>query len=145
MADFFLQIGWEEIPALMIDAARTELAERVTELLKKEYLGTSDVRSFSTPRRISVSSWVATEQPTSGAKILGPPVSVARKDGKWTKAAEAFAEKVGTTVDQLLEEETGKGKYLVANVVKVGRPSREILRELLPSVITKLYWPKSMY
>lgn len=129
----------------MINAARAELAERVTELLKKEYLGTSDMKSFSTPRRISVSAWVATEQPTSGTKTLGPPVSVARKDGKWTKAAEAFAEKVGTTVDQLREEETEKGTYLVADVVKVGRPSREILREQLPSVISKLYWPKSMH
>jgi glycyl-tRNA synthetase beta chain len=145
MADFLLEIGCEEIPARMINAARAELAERVTELLKKEYLGTSDMKSFSTPRRISVSAWVATEQPTSGTKTLGPPVSVARKDGKWTKAAEAFAEKVGTTVDQLREEETEKGTYLVADVVKVGRPSREILREQLPSVISKLYWPKSMH
>jgi len=145
MADFLLEIGCEEIPARMIDAARTELAERVTELLKKEYLGTSNMKSFSTPRRISVSAWVAAEQPTSRTKTLGPPVSVARKDGKWTKAAEAFAEKVGITVDQLQEEETEKGQYLVADVVKVGRPSREILRELLPSFITKLYWPKSMY
>src|SRR5882724_2308795 len=145
MADFLLEIGCEEIPARMIDGARAELAERVTELLKKEFLGTSDMKSFSTPRRISVFAWVAAEQPTVTTKKLGPSLSVARKDGKWTKAAEAFAEKVGTTVDQLLDEETEKGRYLVADVGKIATPSKEILREHLPSVLTRIYWPKSMY
>ena len=38
MADFLLEIGCEEIPARMIDAASTELAERVAKLLERERL-----------------------------------------------------------------------------------------------------------
>ena len=35
MPDFLLEIGTEEIPARMIDAASRELKQRVTDLLKR--------------------------------------------------------------------------------------------------------------
>ena len=39
MPDFLLEIGCEEIPARMIDAASQELRERVAALLVRERLG----------------------------------------------------------------------------------------------------------
>jgi glycyl-tRNA synthetase beta chain len=38
MADFLLEIGCEEIPARMINAASLDLRERVHELLDREHL-----------------------------------------------------------------------------------------------------------
>ncbi len=38
MPDFLLEIGCEEIPARMIDAASLELRERVQKLLEREHL-----------------------------------------------------------------------------------------------------------
>jgi glycyl-tRNA synthetase beta chain len=144
MPDFLLEIGCEEIPARMIDAACDELVRRVTSLLQREALG-ERAQSFSTPRRLSVGAQVVASQADIESWSLGPPVQVAYKDGKPTRAAEAFAEKAGLRVDQLSREKTEKGEYVAAKVTKKGRTAREILTELLPKEISSIYWPKSMY
>ena len=52
MPDFLLEIGTEEIPARMIDAAQAELARRVSDLITRERLAAQpEVTPFSTPRR----------------------------------------------------------------------------------------------
>jgi glycyl-tRNA synthetase beta chain len=43
MPDFLLEIGCEEIPARMIDAASQELRERVTTLLNRERLAAGPI------------------------------------------------------------------------------------------------------
>ncbi len=53
MPDFLLEIGCEEIPARMIDAASQELRERVSALLSRERLAAGEITSFDTPRRLS--------------------------------------------------------------------------------------------
>ena len=54
MPDFLLEIGCEEIPARMIDAASKELRERVAALLSRERLTAGEITSFDTPRRLAV-------------------------------------------------------------------------------------------
>ena len=54
MPDFLLEIGCEEIPARMIDAASQELRERVGALLSRERLAAGEITSFDTPRRLAV-------------------------------------------------------------------------------------------
>lgn len=49
MPDFLLEIGTEEIPARMIDAASRELKQRVADLLKRERLASGEVVAFDTP------------------------------------------------------------------------------------------------
>ena len=46
MPDFLLEIGCEEIPARMIDAASQELRERVAALLLRERLGGGAITTF---------------------------------------------------------------------------------------------------
>ena len=147
MPDFLLEIGTEEIPARMIDAAREELARRVTDLLQRERLGDAPaVQSYSTPRRLAVLvSGVASAQPDVCEQVTGPSLKVAYKDGAPTPAAEAFARKVNVPVDALGKITTSKGEYLAATVQKKGRPATEILAEALPKEIAGIYWAKSMY
>ena len=55
MPDFLLEIGCEEIPARMIDAASLELRERVHKLLEREHLSsTGSISSLDSPRRLAV-------------------------------------------------------------------------------------------
>jgi glycyl-tRNA synthetase beta chain len=160
MPDFLLEIGCEEIPARMIDAARTELARRVTELLVRESLlkreapqstDESDVskaslHAFATPRRLALlMPGITTSQPDVTEKITGPSLKIAFKDGKPTPAAEAFAKKAGVDADKLEKITTPKGEYLAATVTKKGRSAGEILAENLPKEITAVYWAKNMY
>ncbi|MGA9206657.1 MAG: glycine--tRNA ligase subunit beta [Terriglobales bacterium] len=145
MPDFLLEIGLEEVPARMIDAAQAELARRVEQLLEREYLGHGQPQVFSTPRRLAILISVEPRQPNEMIKQLGPPASAAYKDGRPTKAAEGFAEKMGVSPDELQVTDTPKGKYVYADVKKIGRMAGEVLAEKLPKEIAALYWPKSMY
>jgi glycyl-tRNA synthetase beta chain len=147
MPDFLLEIGTEEIPARMIDAASAELRERVGKLLERERLPAANApTSVETPRRLAV---IALGIPASQAdlteQVTGPALTVAYKDGQPTQAAQQFAKKHGLDVNQLGKTTTPKGEYLAATVTKKGRTAAEILGEGLPKEIAGIYWPKSMY
>jgi len=147
MPDFLLEIGCEEIPARMIEAASQELRERVQKLLERERLAPSgSIENLDTPRRLAVmASGIPTGQPDVTEQLTGPAVSVAYKDGQPTPAAQAFAKRAGVDLSQLEKVTTPKGEYLSAKVTRKGRKTTEILAELLPREINSIYWPKNMY
>jgi len=146
MPDFLLEIGTEEIPARMIDAASRELKQRVTDLLKRERLTSGEVVAFDTPRRLSVlASGISVSQPDLTERVNGPSANIAYKDGQPTPAAHAFAKKAGVEVSKLETVATPKGEYLAATITKKGRAAREILADMLPKEINSIYWPKNMY
>ena len=146
MPDFLLEIGCEEIPARMIDAASQELRERVETLLIRERLSGGEVTHFDTPRRLAVMApGIAASQADVTEQVNGPSVSVAYKDGQPTPAAHAFAKKAGVDVAQLERVTTPKGEYLAAKVTKKGRTAAEILAEGLPKELSTIYWRKNMF
>ena len=146
MPDFLLEIGCEEIPARMIDAASRELRERVGALLSRERLTGGEIAHFDTPRRLAVmAGGLPAAQADVTEQVTGPSVNVAYKNGEPTPAAHAFAKKAGIDVSQLEKITTAKGEYLAAKVTKKGRSAGEILAENLPIEISSIYWPKNMY
>jgi glycyl-tRNA synthetase beta chain len=147
MPDFLLEIGCEEIPARMIDAASQELRERVNALLNRERLtAKGTIIYLDTPRRLALlAPDIPAAQDDISEQITGPAVTVAFKDGQPTPAAHAFARKAGLGVSQMDRTTTPKGEYLSAKVTKKGRSAAEILAESLPKEIASLYWPKNMY
>jgi glycyl-tRNA synthetase beta chain len=147
MPDFLLEIGCEEIPARMIEAASRELGERVMTLLQRERLEPSGVSlNLDTPRRLAVlASGIPTSQPDLTEQVNGPSAQIAYKDGQPTAAAHAFAKKVGIDVGKLEKIATPKGEYLAATVKRRGRTAADILAETLPKEIAAVYWPKNMY
>jgi glycyl-tRNA synthetase beta chain len=160
MPDLLLEIGCEEIPARMLDAARTELARRVAALLGRESLLKQEVsqpegeneiswspfHAYATPRRLAlVVPGLAASQPDVTEQVTGPSLKVAFKDGKPTPAAEAFAKKAGVDVVKLEKITNPKGEYLAATVTKKGRTATEVLAENLPKEIVAIYWAKNMY
>ena len=147
MPDFLLEIGCEEIPARMIDAASLELRQRVHKLLERErLLSAGEISYLDTPRRLAVLvPNISSTQPDVTEQVPGPSVNVAFKDGQPTPAAHAFAKKAGVEISQLERITTPKGEYLSAKITKKGRAAAEILAELLPKEIASIYWPKNMY
>ncbi len=147
MPDFLLEIGCEEIPARMIDAASRELRERMHALLQRERLEPAGAIShLDTPRRLAVlASGIPASQPDITEQLSGPSAQVAYQDGQPTPAAHAFAKKVGVDVAKLEKVSTPRGEYLSATVTRKGRTAVEILAETLPKEISTLYWPKNMY
>jgi glycyl-tRNA synthetase beta chain len=146
MPDFLLEIGCEEIPARMIDAASAELRERVGALLVRERLAGGEIHRLDTPRRLAVMvPGIAETQADVVEQLNGPSVTVAYKDGRPTAAAHAFAKKAGVDVTQLERVTTSKGEYISAKVTRKGRRAAEILAENLPKEMATIYWPKNMY
>src|SRR5580693_7847038 len=148
MPDFLLEIGCEEIPARMIDAAETDLGVRVAKLLLEQGLLPTKaiVPTMSTPRRLTVwANGIFSAQLDVTERLTGPSVTVAYKDGQPTPAAHAFAKKAGVDVSRLETVSTAKGEYLAAKVTRKGRRASEILAETLPKELSSIYWPKSMY
>src|SRR3954469_116462 len=147
MADFLLEIGCEEIPARMIEAAQKDFSTRVAGVLERERLGGSaKVTPYSTPRRLAVSvTGISVAQPDAEEQVMGPATKIAYKDGQPTAAAQAFAKKVGLDVDKLQKVTNPKGEYLAAMVKQKGLAAAEVLAGSLPKEVAALYWPKSMY
>jgi glycyl-tRNA synthetase beta chain len=162
MPDFLLEVGLEEIPARMMDAASAELGKRFVDVLVRESLfaGATDsgreatqpgqwylpVDMFCTPRRLALfASRIPATQPDVEEQLTGPATKIAYKDGQPTPAAHAFAKKAGVDVTKLQTVTTPKGDYLAATVTRKGRPAAEILAEALPKEIAGLYWAKNMY
>ncbi len=147
MPDFLLELGCEEIPARMIDAASLELRERVQKLLDRERLLPAGALTYlDTPRRLAVlAADIPASQPDVVEEQTGPSVAIAFKDGQPTPAAHAFAKKNGVDVSQLQRATTAKGEYLIAKVTKKGRTATDILADALPKEIASIYWPKNMY
>jgi len=146
MPDFLLEIGCEEIPARMIDAASRELRDRVSGLLTRERLGAAEITSFDSPRRLALmASGIAAAQADVAEQLTGPSVNIAFKDGQPTPAAQAFAKKAGVDVSSLERSVTSKGEYISARVTKKGRSASDVLAELLPKELAGIYWPKNMY
>jgi len=146
-----LEIGAEELPSSFVDAALTALPKIVADELAKVRLSHHEVRSLGTPRRLSVLvAGVATRQLDLDEEVIGPPESVAFKDGKPTKAAEAFAAKLGLAVDALgiVDKQAGPkqkpGRYVVGRRVEQGRPAMELLGGVLAAVCAAIPFRKSM-
>jgi len=162
MPDFLLEIGCEEIPARMLDAAAAELATRIGNLIGRESLLAAapaidgkqtslnqrhkTLEVYATPRRLAVIALgIEAAQADVTEQVTGPSFKVAFKDGKPTPAAEAFAKKAGVEVSKLEKISNPKGEYLAATITKKGRSAREVLAESLPKEIGGIYWAKNMY
>jgi glycyl-tRNA synthetase beta chain len=146
-----LEIGAEELPSSFVDAALTALPKITADELAKARLSHGEVRALGTPRRLAVLvQGVAVRQMDLDEEVIGPPETAAFKDGKPTKAAEAFAAKLGATVESLSIQEKAAGpkqkagRYVVGRRVETGRPASELLGATLERVCAAIPFRKSM-
>ena len=140
MRDLLLEIGVEEMPSRESPLLAHQLQTAAEELLKGRRIGFAAVAVYYTPRRlVLLAKGVGEEQRPATQEIRGPSKRVAfDEDGKPTQAALGFARSQGVSVEELTVRETDEGKYLYAVKRIPGRPTAQILPELLPQLIRKL-------
>ncbi len=150
-ATFLLEIGVEELPSSFVDGALAALPELVRERLASLRLSHGAARVLGTPRRLAVLvPDLATAQNDLDEEAVGPPETAAYKDGKPTKAAEAFAQKLGVAVETLVVKDfvaAGKqkaGRFVTGRRVEKGRPAGELLGPVLADLCQKIPFRKSM-
>lgn len=143
--ELLLEVRAEEIPARMLEPAVRQLGVDVFEELMTRGVGPREVVTGYTPRRlVLLLKGLPEKEADREEEVTGPPASVAFKDGKATPAAEGFARRLDLTPDDLQVVETEKGEYVVARRKVRGRPTRDILTELIPRVLGDVAWAKQM-
>ncbi len=150
-ADFVLEIGVEELPAqdiaTGIEALRTIFEEQV---LGAHKLTNSGIKVLGTPRRLVVQiSELAAREPDSLTDLKGPPEAVAfDAEGGPTQALLGWARKNGVPLEALKREslvrERDGGRYVSWSKEAAGVPTAALLSGLLPEVISKIKFEKSM-
>jgi glycyl-tRNA synthetase beta chain len=143
--DLLLEIGCEELPASFVDAALRALPDLAKKRLSDLRLAHGEMQALGTPRRLAlVIKGLAERQPDLEEEVTGPPVKAAFKDGAPTKAAEAFAAKLGCGVADLRRVETPKGEYLVGTRREAGGAALALLPDALVAVASAIPFRKSM-
>jgi glycyl-tRNA synthetase beta chain len=144
--ELFLEIGTEEIPAGFLRPAMVDLERLMRKELENARIAFGGIRTFATPRRLAISvAQVATEQERQELTAAGPSVKVAfDEQGNPTKAALGFARANGVEVSELSRMDTDKGTYVFISKVIEGRPTADLLPEILPRVIGAIPFRKSM-
>jgi glycyl-tRNA synthetase beta chain len=144
--EIFLEIGTEEIPAGFLPKAMADLERMIRKELETARLGFGEIKTFATPRRLALAvSGVDEDQPTLITEAMGPARQIAYDaDGHPTKAAIGFARGQGVDVADLTLVETDKGEYLFVKKEEPGRPTRELMLEVLPRLVAGLTFKKSM-
>lgn len=148
MAETLLvEIGCEEIPAGFIAPALADLEREARAGLADARLAFGSARATGTPRRlVLVAEGVADRQEDRLKEMVGPAVKAAfDASGAPTAAARGFAKGAGVDVSALERTTTPKGEYLLARVHEKGRPTAEVLPDLVHGWVTGLQFPKTMH
>jgi glycyl-tRNA synthetase beta chain len=151
MPHLLLEIGTEELPASFVDAALSALPALATAKLAELRLPHATIQALGTPRRLALLVHdLAPAQADVDEEVTGPPETAAYKDGKPTKAAEAFANKLGvpltalSVVDKPASGKQKPGRYLVGRRVEKGQPATELLGAALAQMMGSIPFRKSM-
>jgi glycyl-tRNA synthetase beta chain len=144
--ELLLEIGAEEIPAGFVPKALASLEEMARKEFEAARLSFDQISTLGTPRRLTlVVRGLPTVQPDAEITATGPSKKAAYdSEGKPTKAAEGFARGQGVAVTALQIISTDKGDYLAVTKQETGRPTHELLAEILPRLVAGIPFKKSM-
>jgi len=144
--DFLVELGTEELPPKALTGLAAAFLKGIEEGLQAEHIAYQSAKVFAAPRRLAVQITDLQErQDDVATELFGPPVAASfDADGNATKAAEGFARKCGTTVDQLEQQDTGKGVKLAFRSITAGKDSTALLPTIVQQSLSKLPIPKRM-
>ncbi|MDE3015710.1 MAG: glycine--tRNA ligase subunit beta [Pseudomonadota bacterium] len=136
MPDFLLELFSEEIPARMqqgaIDVLQAELVNTLDNVGLKVK---KNPRFFVTPRRLAViMSDLPVAQPDISTELKGPKIDAPEA------ALQGFLKKTGMTKERL---ENRGGVYFAA-IHQKGKPTDDVLKEIIEKILANFPWPKSM-
>jgi len=139
-----IEIGVEELPAVPLLKQLKNIEKQFADVLEK-YSLLGEFEFYYTPRRLVI--WhreFKTVQDDSVEEFFGAPLAVAYKDGVATPAANGFAKKCGVSLEEIGKtEKDGKEVLYYKKNVK-GKPSTELLGEMIELWIKSLDFGKSM-
>ena len=135
MPQLLIELFSEEIPARMQAQAARDFERLAREHLAGEGLIPEAVKSFGGPRRLTlVAEGLPATQGDRHEDRKGPRV------GSPDQAMDGFLRSTGLARDQLVE----KDGVWFAHIHRQGRPTPEIIAEMVDKIVRDFPWPKSM-
>ncbi|MDS1029466.1 glycine--tRNA ligase subunit beta [Bacillota bacterium LX-D] len=146
MPALLFEIGTEEIPARFMQRSINQFQELAEKIFTEKRIAYKGLKTYGTPRRIALYiEDLAGRQEDLTKEVKGPAKKVAfDADGNPTKAILGFAKGQGVAVEDLEVKSLGSGEYMCAIVKETGKMTKDILAEVLHSLLTGLNFPKPM-
>ncbi|MDO9415694.1 glycine--tRNA ligase subunit beta [Pararhizobium sp.] len=141
MPDLLLELRSEEIPARLQRKAAGDLKKLLTDALVEAGLTYEGAREYWTPRRLTLDIRGLNTRSADVREDRKGPATTANE-----KAIEGFLRSAGLTdISQAhVHSDPKKGDFYVAHIVKPGRPTEEIVADVMPGIIRNFPWPKPM-
>ncbi len=139
-----IEVLVEELPAVPFLKELPNIEKKWSDILQKNNL-LCEFSFFYTPRRLVL--WhreFKTKQDDATQEFFGAPVAMAYKDGEPTNVAIGFAKKCGVEVSELKTTVQNGKEVLFYEKQISGKPTKEILNELVNEFISSLNFGKSM-
>src|SRR3569833_4391590 len=139
MPDLLLELFSEEIPARMQAGAARDLERLMVGALTDRGYLFEGIKALAGPRRLPLAiAGLPAKQKDVREELKGPKTDAPEA------ALAGFLKKTGLTKEQLKVEKTPKGDVYLAVIERKGRETPHVLAEIIPEVMGKLPWPKSM-
>ncbi len=142
MNKYLLEIGTEELPYKFVNTGVAQLKSSFEKLLTENQIDFTEIKSYSTPRRLTlILEGFEEKQPDTVKTIKGPILSIAYdENGNLTKAGQGFAKKNGVEESALYKEDN----YVWAKVEQKGKSIKDILQENIEKIVLKMQGPYFM-
>jgi len=139
MPELLLELFSEEIPARMQAKAAEDLKAMITNGLVDAGLVYEGAQAHATPRRLVLSVEGLNARAADTLEERKGPRTDAPK-----LAIDGFLKSTGLSFEELTVQDDKKGKFYIGTIKKPGQLATEVVSELVPNVIRKFPWPKSM-
>ena len=146
MNKFLFEIGVEELPSSEYKNIIVQLEENLKNSLKNKNIKYKNINIFIAPRRFgAIIDGLEEKQEDSKEERKGPPKNICYdKENKPTKALIGFLKGAGINEDEVVIRKIGNNDYVFAEIYKKGEDTIEVLKEIIPEIILKMNFKKSM-
>ena len=141
MPDLLLELFSEEIPARFQRKAAGDLRKLVTDALVDAGLTYEGAKEYWTPRRLTLDLRGLTAKSASIREEKKGPRTDAPE-----QAIAGFLRGAGLSsiAEASVQSDPKKGDFYIAVIEKPGRDAKDIIADIMPSIILNFTWPKSM-
>jgi len=146
MSDFLFELGIEEVPASEIKNIVLQLKDNFKLKLDENLVKFKSIETSATNRRFMIYiSEISEKADDKDEQILGPSKKISiDENGQPTIALKKFMEFNNIELSDVIEIETKKGLYLCTNKVTEGLKTNNILHKIIPEILGKLTFSKTM-
>ena len=146
MPKLLVEVGVEDLPAEEAELIAQSFRDNLLSRLDEARVSHGEARLFWTLRRFALLvEDIAERQEDAVEEIRGPAASVALDpQGNLTQAALGFLRRYGASPADLIRKQVGEKEYLFLRLERPGRPTAEILREIVPEALRAIPCSKSM-